>query len=417
MLPGTPRGRRTFLRMQACHTKSVSTKSDMPPLATPASCVACIAAPASHPFKRNRPPRHIGRSSGSNGSSGSDGVEGSARGCGSGKAGDKAARGSAGRPSGGNRHGSAQQRRTASLAAWNANARTLCKRVQLPPPLLMRIAKDLRLVPNDTMSASCMSVAAKVSADLLRKACLIPGMRLPTLLGEFAASLEAHPRLCRAAANDKEFMSAAISTFDAAAIDDNTYSNAMCVSQLAVAQRRLNLPCERFWRELERREHVALGARGLANVYHAYAALAQQRNAAGAAASDALCSKLEERAVALAGDFAPQGAANCLWAVATLERKLPGPVRAALLAATQRTALGMNPQDVANIMWAFAKLECKPDSECLAALLCAVQRTARGMNPQNVANTLWLSPGSTPRRWRAHCGARCCRRPSARRRA
>ena len=296
-----------------------------------------------------------------------------------------------------------------------------------------------------------MSVAAKVSAELLRKACLIPGMRLPTLLGEFAASLEAHPRLCRAAADDKEFMSAAISTFDAAAVDDNTYSDAMCVSQLAVAQRRLNLPCERFWRELERREHIGLGARGLANVYHAYAALAQQRKAAGAAASDALCSKLEERGAALVGDFAPQGAANCLWAVATLERRLEGPLRAELLAAMQRTAPHMNPQAVANIMWAFAKLECTPDSECLAALLSAVQRTTAYMKPQEVSNTLWAFvrldckpdgqcfaallaaaersapsmnpqmlqtacgplPSSTPRRWRA----RCCRRLSARRRA
>ena len=84
------------------------------------------------------------------------------------------------------------------------------------------------------------------------------------------------------------------------------------MSQLAVAQRRLGVLCEHFWRQLERGEHVALDACGLANVYHAYAALAQQRKAAGAASSDALCSQLEKRAVDLKGAFNSQEAANCL---------------------------------------------------------------------------------------------------------
>ena len=55
------------------------------------------------------------------------------------------------------------------------------------------------------------------------------------------------------------------------------------VSQLAVAQRRLGVPCERFWRELERpparRTRRAVRS---PTVYHAYATLAQQRKAAGA---------------------------------------------------------------------------------------------------------------------------------------
>ena len=167
------------------------------------------------------------------------------------------------------------------------------------------------------------------------------------------------------------------------------YNDVRHVSQLAVAQRRLGVPCERFWRELKDREHVALDVRSLATVYHAYATLAQQRKAAGIATSDGPCSKLEERIVTLTADLDSQAAANCAWAIATLERTPQGLVRDGLLAAARRTAQGMNPQNVANTLWACAKLECKPDSGCFAALLAGAERSAPSMNPQGVANTLW----------------------------
>ena len=227
----------------------------------------------------------------------------------------------------------------------------------------MGLVKNLKAMPGVERAPQAELADAVASLQLLLgSAVQCEALISAVFLGELAASVEARSCLHRAAMMSNTFVAAAQEAFDAAAASDSTYTDARHVSQLAVAQRRLGMLCERFWRELERREHDALNARGLANVYHAYAAPAQQRKAAGAAASDALCSKLEELAVALSGRFNSQQAANYLWAVATLERRLQDPVRAALLAATQRTAMRMNPQAVANTLWAFAKLKFKHDS-------------------------------------------------------
>ena len=101
-----------------------------------------------------------------------------------------------------------------------------------------------------------------------------------------------------------------------------------------------------------------------------------------------------------------------------IERRLTSQVRQVLLGATHRTAPHMKPQGISNTLWALAKLECKLDGECFAALLAAAERSAPAHERNRMLQTpCGLSLGSTPRRWRARCGARCCRRPSARRRA
>ena len=303
------------------------------------------------------------------------------------------------------------------LGAWARRVRARCGE-RLQPYMLMGLAKNREAVPGAEQAPQAEVEKAIASLQLLLdKAMNSSDLRMATFLDEVAAPVEAHKCLHAAALDHGAFVAAAGEAFDQAAIGDITYTNALCASQLAVAQRRLTLLCERFWRELGRREHVTLSAPGLANVYHAYAALARQRKAAGIAAADALCSKLEERAVDLKGAFNLQEAANCLCAAATLERGLTGRVREGLLAAARHTAPGMKPQGVANTLWAFAKLDCKPDSECFAALLASAERTAPRMNQQMLQRACGPSPSSTQRRWRARCGARCCRRPSARRRA
>ena len=277
----------------------------------------------------------------------------------------------------------------ASLGAWARRVRGRCGK-RLQPGTLIGLAKNLEAVPGAERAPQAEVAEAVVSLQLLIGNAVQCGELTPAMfLGELAASVEAHKCLHRAAMVSDTFVAAARKAFDAAAALDSTYSDARTVSQLAVAQRRLGLLCERFWRELERREHVALSARGLANVYHAYAALAQQRKAAGAAASDALCSKLEERAVDLKGAFNEQEAANCLWAAATLERRLTSQVRAELLGAAQRTAPGMQPQGIANSLWAIAKLNPAALAGPLrCALLQAAERKAPRMSAQGVSNTL-----------------------------
>ena len=206
----------------------------------------------------------------------------------------------------------AQRAWDASLGTWACHVRERCGE-RLQPRTLMGLVKNPKAMPCVERAPQAVVADAVASLQLLLGYAVQCEALIPAVfLGELAASVEAHSCLHRAAVMSNTFVAAAQEAFDAAAAADSTYTDARHVSQLAVAQRRLGMLCEHFWRELERGEHVALDACGLANVYHAYAALAQQRKAAGAASSDALCSQLEKRAVDLKGAFNSQEAANCL---------------------------------------------------------------------------------------------------------
>jgi hypothetical protein len=80
---------------------------------------------------------------------------------------------------------------------------------------------------------------------------------------------------------------------------------------------------------------------------------------------------VEERAVAVVDEFNPQGLANVLWALASLNHQPHEHALATLSRGVGRLAPRFNAQNLANVVWAYATLQRVPDTAVLGALLAA----------------------------------------------
>ena len=93
-------------------------------------------------------------------------------------------------------------------------------------------------------------------------------------------------------------------------------------------------------------------AQNLANVAWAFAKLDYGASGPGRALWRRLAGQARPRLVA----FAPQGAANMLWALATVRHTDPALLAAAAGALEERLAAELQPQGVANILWASPRI-------------------------------------------------------------
>jgi len=129
---------------------------------------------------------------------------------------------------------------------------------------------------------------------------------------------------------------------------------------------------------LQRQDGRGKEGRNAANLLHS---AAKVRPAAS------LVAALARTAARLAPSFEAQGAANSLWAVATLgvtDAAVVGP----LAHAAVRLASSFNAQDVANSLWALATLGVS-DAAVVGPLAHAAVRLASSFKAQEVANSLW----------------------------
>jgi len=122
-------------------------------------------------------------------------------------------------------------------------------------------------------------------------------------------------------------------------------------------------------------------ARNIANILHAAAKL-------GLDPLHEVFQQLLDEAIIMSHHFEAQGAANTLWAIATLqveELRIIDP----LLEACVKTVMNMKSQELANSFWAAAKLNV----ECakINSLASACIDRSHLFNAQDAANTLWAA--------------------------
>ncbi|GBF93401.1 hypothetical protein Rsub_06439 [Raphidocelis subcapitata] len=142
-------------------------------------------------------------------------------------------------------------------------------------------------------------------------------------------------------------------------------------------------------------ERLAAGAgeaapQGLANALYAGALL----QTAGYNVDRRHAAQLLSALVAQRQDATPQALANALWAAATLQLRVSEQHAAQLLSALVAQRQDAKPQELANALWAAAKQwsdAVPPDVEvALLRLAAAVdERLVAAMNGQNVSNSLW----------------------------
>ena len=358
--------------------------------------------------------------------------EGSRHGSGGASAGRGAARrGGRGSGGGGGRGGGAA--RPVTFTEWAADVERLCAQRSPPGGHLYSAAARLADVPCRTFDhPPSRERAVHLVAKLLRHAVEHTDMHSPRILLAASSSLRVHDGLLQVARKTPALLNAAQLRMRGAVKAEGTWADSLSLSQLAVAQQRLNLYFEPFWQRLSDGVAAQLGVRQATNVLHAYATLMQAGNVP--TVDEPLCRRLavavaserKERAVA-------QAIANTLWALgilgvvpdaqvlATLHSvavgwrehevrrageqhvtgaaKLGQPVwrRAAEGAAGccpsgKLQSRSMIAQDVANNLWALSELGwCRPDAPAVpavAALHAAAQQRAADMNSQGVSNTL-----------------------------
>ena len=319
-----------------------------------------------------------------------------------------------------------------TLSQWCAAVAGLTNRTdESHPAEVFKYAADLKRVNSAAVAADVRALLPLVARLLRQIGC--PNLRKASMLDALGTSLQAHPPLLAAVAADAELCALLDGSLELAAEDGETYTNALCASQMATAQDKLGRFCVSFWRGLEQHGAQHLGARQLATVIHRAAALRESDTYVAAspagvlqpgqgvcrALSDALLRSskvLQAQAVAnvliafpklgwqLDGPLrdglllaarresvrmVPQAVSNTLWALATLQLQPSAELQRALLGRALRLSASMTAQSVANIMWALATLRVQPDAELHAALLGRALQLHTDMNEQNVANTLW----------------------------
>ena len=316
--------------------------------------------------------------------------EGSCRGGGDASAGRGAPRpGGRGSGGGGGRGGGAA--RAVTFAEWAANVERLCAQRKPPGGRLYSAAARLADVPRSHLEpASSRERAVHLVALLLQCVAARSDLQTTPILLAASASLSAHEGLLQAAKASPALTSATRSIMGGAVEAADTWGDARAMSQLAVAQQRLDLYFEPFWQRLGADETARLGVREAANVLHAYATLVQAGSVPDT--DEQLCRRLagtvaaerKERAVA-------QAIANTLWALGTLGVVPDAQVLAALHTMAARLAPSMKSQGVSNTLLGLAKLGQPAGDALQRELLAAVQRQAesRSMNAQEVANCLW----------------------------
>ena len=255
------------------------------------------------------------------------------------------------------------------------------------PAAVNEYATALKRVNSDAVAADVQAVLPRV-AQIVQHT---PGdKRKASMLDALGTSLQAHPPLLAAVAADAELCALLNWALGLAAADGETYTNALCTSQMATAQVKLGRFCAPFWRGLEQHGAQHLGPRQLATVVHRAAALRESDADGGLLQSgQGVCTVLCDALLQSSESLPEQAVANVLLAFPKLGWQLDGQLRDALLLAAGRTSARMKSQGVANTLWALAKLDVQPGAELQATLLDAAQRVSSGMNSQEVSNTIW----------------------------
>ena len=290
-----------------------------------------------------------------------------------------------------------------SLREWLRDAAENTRQGGASPNVLVSVATSLRRVAaeefkeptTDAVTAQHCNVNVTSALQQLHALvkCALRTKRLDMSVFVWAVSegLEAHPALHAAGASRSDVATSIEKALTAAAQADATYDDGKRVSQVAVAQRQLGIVCMPYWHEVARRRDINLGAREVANVYHAYGKLCKlaQEQDQRSPASQALDSKLQGLVVSCVGKMAPQQVAICLWAAAALGHLAPGALRVSLLWATQHSAASMDAQGVANCLWALAAAEVPITGDLCDELLTAARLVAPRTRSQEVSNILW----------------------------
>ena len=293
-----------------------------------------------------------------------------------------------------------------SLREWLLDAAKNTRQGGAPPKVLVSVASSLRRVAaaelkeattndvtthdGDASVPNVESALQKLHA-LVKSALHVQRLNLSVFVWAVSEGLEAHPALHAAATSRADFVATLERALAAAAQAKTTYDDAKHVSQVAVAQHQLGIICMPYWHELQRRRAIDLGAREVANIYHAYGKLCKLAHEQGqrSPASQALDSRLQELVISCVDEMAPQAVSISLWAAAALGHLAPGTLRDALLCALPRTAASMDAQNVANSLWALATAEVPITGDVHDALLTAAQREAPSAGSQAVSNILW----------------------------
>ena len=217
---------------------------------------------------------------------------------------------------GGGRGGGAA--RAMTFAEWAADVERLCAQRSPPGGHLYSAAARLADVPCRMFEYQpSRERAVHLVAKLLRHAVEHTDMHSPRILLAASSSLRVHDGLLQVARKTPAFLNAAQLRMRGAVKAEGTWADPLSLSQLAVAQQRLNLYFEPFWQRLSDGVAAQLGVRQATNVLHAYATLMQAGNVP--AVDEPLCRRL---AVDVASErnqrAVEQNIANTLWALGTL---------------------------------------------------------------------------------------------------
>jgi hypothetical protein len=121
-------------------------------------------------------------------------------------------------------------------------------------------------------------------------------------------------------------------------------------------------------------------ARAIANILHAGAKLRVDPQ-------NEVMRKLFDEAMRLSDRFDAQGAANAIWAAATMALEDAHVINALARACIDRVR-EINSQEASNALWSIATLKVSDDRVITALSQACVDRV-REMNSQNAANALW----------------------------
>ena len=286
--------------------------------------------------------------SGGRGRGGSAGRGGRGGGPAAGRGGRGAGRGRGGRGGGRGRGGSAAQ--SVTFAAWAADVERLC--AQRSPPgghLYSAAARLSDVTRSDLSQGPSRERAVHLVAQLLQCVAARTDLQTTPILLAASASLSAHEGLLQAAKESPALSAAVCSVIDAALRAPDTWADPRHVSQLAVAQQRLNVFFEPFWQRLGANEVAQLGVR------------------AGGQRAACVCN------------------AHASWQRACMDAQLCMRLAGTVAAARKQRAVA---QEVSNTFWALGVLEVVPDAQALASLHTMAARLAPSMTPQEVSNTL-----------------------------
>jgi hypothetical protein len=280
----------------------------------------------------------------------------------------------------------------ALLSDWLSRARRFGTAGMCSPRIVFKMVHELRLI-GMALVATKVPVVLPALRLLLDKG-LADG-RKATLLDALGNCMVAHPELYAAFCNDVTMTGTLEELMGAAAADNETYANELCLSQMVTAQSKLAQHCAAFWQQLELRKprKLKLSGRSVSTIVHHAAQLTTKHGAPPPPPQ--LWHSLLVVAAERSPSMTPQEVANVMLGCATLEAYLPcaslpeGPERRSMLHAVGLTAARMHGQDVSNSLWALARLDIPLQGFMSGELHDVAVLMAPRMGSQDVPKALW----------------------------